>query len=107
MFSLTHLTSCQSQSPPAEGTTDPRYPPAAIASHRASVLISLREIADWEGDSQDFSPFLTTVFEAGEYLDLVRNFRVLGIDPFAYINNLDKVGSHPIKSDVLFYENSC
>lgn len=75
---------------------DPHHTLAATASHDDSVLISLRKIADWDGNSQGIGQLLNTVFESGEYHDWVKNFRILDIDPLAYINNLDKVSPHSI-----------
>ena len=40
---------------------------------------------------------LAAAFEAGDYLDCVKNLRTLNINPLSYINKLDEVSSHSIE----------
>lgn len=64
--------------------------PVATTTDGTPALISL--IANWDGESQDTSEILTTVFEAKDYMDCIKNLRTIGIDPPSFVNNLDKVG---------------
>ena len=55
----------------------------------------LRDVAEWDGTSQGITRTLTAAFEAGDYLDRVKNLKTLEINPQLYIDSLDKVGSYP------------
>jgi hypothetical protein len=63
-------------------------------SHSAAKFLS--DVAKWDGTSQGITRTLTTAFEAGDYLNRVKNLEALQIDPRSYIDNLDKVGSYSI-----------
>ena len=58
---------------------------------------ALRGISNWDGKSQGIDQVLAAAFEAGDYLDCVKNLRTLNIDPVSYINKLDKVNSYLIE----------
>ena len=57
---------------------------------------ALRGIANWDGKSQGIVQVLAGAFEAGDYLDCVKNLRALNINPLSYINKLDEVSSYLI-----------
>ena len=61
----------------------------------ASAAISLMEVANWDGKSQEIHKALASVFDAMDYLECIKNLRARQIEPRLYINNLDKVSSHP------------
>ena len=54
------------------------------------------EIANWDGKSQGIDQVLTALFGTEDYLDCIKNLRARNIDPVAYINSLDKVGSSSV-----------
>ena len=58
--------------------------------------ILLMEIANWDGKSQGIDQVLTALFGTEDYLDCIKNLRARNIDPLAYINSLDKVGSSSV-----------
>ena len=68
----------------------PPFSPVATTTNNIPALISL--IANWDGESQDASEILTTVFEAEDYMDCIENLPTTDIDPLSFVNNLDKVG---------------
>ena len=68
----------------------------ALATLRSTYAsISLMEVVNWDGKSQDIYQILTAAFNAEDYLDCINNLRARNIDPLSYINSLDKVGSLP------------
>ena len=67
--------------------------PSTETSQKDSASIPLKEIANWDGKSQDISRVLTAAFGAKDYLDCIKDLRVIGIDPQSYINSLDKVST--------------
>ena len=57
-----------------------------------SALTFLKKIANWDGrSSQDIVEALNAAFAAEDYPGCIKNLKGRGIDPTAYINNLDKV----------------
>lgn len=65
--------------------------PLAMVSQPNSASISLKEIASWDGVSQDIYRVVTTAFDAEDYLDCVKGLQAKGIDSKSYIDGLDKV----------------
>jgi len=81
------------QSPPS--ITLDMQKEVGIANSSASVL--LMKISNWtSGTSQDVSQVLVAAFEAGDYLDCIKDLRARNIEPVSYINSLDKVGPHSV-----------
>ena len=62
-----------------------------MATESVSALSLLKKIASWDGTSQDDIEVLNAAFAAEDYRDCIKNLKERGIDPTAYINNLDKV----------------
>lgn len=56
----------------------------------------LAKVADWDGVSQDVREALASAFEANDYSACIKDLSAKGIRPMPFINNLNKVGSHPI-----------
>ena len=67
--------------------------PVPVTPRLTNTSILLAEVANWNGESQGIDQVLTVIFDAKDYLDCIKNLRERNIDPLAYINNLDKVGS--------------
>ena len=63
----------------------------ATVDRTISASVSLAEVANWNGESQDIGRILITAFGAEDYLDCIKNLQARDIDPLSYINNLDKV----------------
>ena len=79
--------------------------PALATLWSTYASISLMEVANWDGKSQDIYQVLTAAFNAQDYLDCIKNLRARNIDPLSYINSLDKVGSLPfLNGNVLFIQ---
>jgi len=68
---------------------------ATTTVESASAAISLTEVANWDGKSQEIHKALTDAFDAKDYLECIKNLQARQIEPRLYINNLDKVSSHP------------
>ena len=85
--------SYKSDPTPPDTTPNEPPPPLTMATQADSASVPLREIADWDGVSQDLDihRVVTTAFEAEDYLECIKNLREREIDPESYINNLDKV----------------
>lgn len=62
----------------------------------ASKLLTV--VANWDGKSRDISQVLAAAFKADHYLSCVKNLQAWNVEPSLYINNLDKVSSHPISA---------
>jgi len=65
--------------------------PATTTVGSSSAAISLKEVANWDGESQEIHKALTTAFDAGDYQDCLKDFKKLNIEPLSYVNKLDKV----------------
>lgn len=65
-----------------------------VAPQETSALIYLREILDWDGESQGIDKALAAAFEAKDYLHCVKNLQATNIEPLSYINRLDQVSLH-------------
>ena len=57
----------------------------------------LMKVANWDGESWDIDQMLTAAFNAGDYLDCIKDLRARQIEPLSYINNLDKVRLHSVQ----------
>ena len=77
--------------------------PLAMASHKDSASISLRKIADWDGESQDIYEVVTAAFEAPDYLSCIKDLQAVGINAKTYINSLDKVSCTQSQDDTLSF----
>ncbi|KAF9643176.1 hypothetical protein BDM02DRAFT_1706985 [Thelephora ganbajun] len=62
-----------------------------VSAKMSPMMMSPMKITIWDGKSRDISQTLITVFESEDYLDRIKNLRVLNIDPLSYINSLDKL----------------
>ena len=63
-----------------------------MVTESVSALTFLQKIANWDGtSSQDIIEDLNAAFAAADYQGCIKNLEERGIDPTAYINNLDKV----------------
>ena len=69
-----------------------------MTTDAVSALTSLLAIVNWDGTSQDIEQALTTAFDAEDYRDCIKDLRGRNIEPLSYINSLDKVRSHSIRS---------
>jgi len=63
-----------------------------------SAAITLKEIAEWDGKSQEIYKALPAVFDAKDYLECIKDLKSREIDPQLYINNLNQVGSYSISN---------
>lgn len=64
-----------------------------MAATRDSAAAHLRRVS--QGVPQDPQQVLTAAFTAIDYSDCIKNLPRWQVDPQAYINGLDQVGSHP------------
>lgn len=67
-----------------------------MSAEPVSASVSLKKIADWDGNSRDIHQVLVAAFEASDYKSCVKDLRAQNIEPMSYINNLDKVGFRSI-----------
>ena len=74
------------------------------ATHPVSAWISLKNIPNWDGKSQDISQASTTAFKANDYPDCIKDLRALNIEPLSYINGLDEVSSHLVPKYHAFFK---
>ena len=73
--------------------------PAPVAtSESVSASSYLGEVANWDGKSKEIHKAVAAAFEADDYLECIKDLPTLQIEPLSYVNNLDKVSSHPIPS---------
>jgi len=80
--------------PPSDimaGTSSPV--PVATAAGSTSAAISLKEVAKWDGKSQEIYKVLTAAFDAEDYPECIKDLRAREIEPLLYVDNLNKVGS--------------
>ena len=82
----------------------PSLSPVATITNDTLGFISL--IATWDGESQDASEILTTVFEAEDYMDCIENLRTTDIDPLSFVNNLDKVSPRLVEGQHTYCRTS-
>lgn len=76
------------------GITLPVPPTKAVEP--VPTVISLTEVANWDGKSQEIRNVLTTAFNAGDYPECIKNLPALHIEPQLYINKLNLVSLHSI-----------
>ena len=64
-----------------------------MTAHPISASVSLMEVVNWDGESQDTARVLASAFDADDYLDCINDLQRRNIEPLLYIDGLDKVGS--------------
>ena len=90
------------QAVPSESVThSPTWETLEMSTGQISAAIYLMKVANWDGTSGDITQVLTTAFEAGDYLECVKDLEAHKIDPCLYINNLEKVSSYLSQGNML------
>ena len=117
------LTPARTPAPPTEvelhphisGEEDDTQPPIEAKPpknpvdpdlHTLSASIFLKEIADWDGKSEEIDRTLIAAFEADSYLKCIPDLWPQDIEPLSYINNLDKVSPYPFQRRHLVHDVS-
>jgi len=54
----------------------------------------LKQVAEWDGKSQEIRKTLAAALDAGGYQECIKDLKAQGIDPQSYIDNLNQVGSY-------------
>jgi len=72
----------------------PTPDPVATTVESVSASISLIEVANWDGRSEQIHKALTAAFDAEDYLECLKSLQARQIEPRSYINNLDKASSY-------------